>query len=282
MYEIKRKIGKVLTSKSVRTGPSSYEKRIYRAAVSQRLRNTALISLRVPSNARYFLSIWKQLHFQERVSEGSNVCEVKTVKIPTFLGNENSPHPTPPHPPTKHDITIFREHHKKKKYLRAQNCLVVTRWFPTKVSSTLLYFPCCPPLPSGLFSSWYFEIFSYFSPLSVPCSCELIYGDDIVGISRSRRDSPWLHRPSFHSMGICFKVEAFLILSIVQRQTRLFTCRSLEVLLFEIKNIITKLSSLEFLAPSSHVKFMPPHGKPRAVVKLTLILLTWRIGWAHK
>jgi len=37
MYELK-KIGKVLTSKSVGTGPSSYEKRIYRAAVSQRLK----------------------------------------------------------------------------------------------------------------------------------------------------------------------------------------------------------------------------------------------------
>ena len=32
----------VLTSKSVGTGPSSYEERIYRAAVSQRLRNTGL------------------------------------------------------------------------------------------------------------------------------------------------------------------------------------------------------------------------------------------------
>jgi len=41
MYELK-KIGKVFTSKFVGTGPSSYEKRIYRAAVSQRLRNTAL------------------------------------------------------------------------------------------------------------------------------------------------------------------------------------------------------------------------------------------------
>ena len=40
MYELK-KIGKVFTSKSVGTGPSSYKKRIYRAAVSQRLRNTA-------------------------------------------------------------------------------------------------------------------------------------------------------------------------------------------------------------------------------------------------
>jgi len=34
--------GKLLTSKSVEIGPSSYEKRIYRAAVSQRLRNTDL------------------------------------------------------------------------------------------------------------------------------------------------------------------------------------------------------------------------------------------------
>ena len=38
MYELK-KTGKVFTSKSVGTGPSSL---IYRAAVSQRLRNTAL------------------------------------------------------------------------------------------------------------------------------------------------------------------------------------------------------------------------------------------------
>jgi len=41
MYELK-KIGKVFTSKFVGAGPSSYKNRIYRAAVSQRLRNTAL------------------------------------------------------------------------------------------------------------------------------------------------------------------------------------------------------------------------------------------------
>ena len=41
MYELK-KIGKVFTSKFAGTGPSSYKKRIYEAAVSQRLRNTAL------------------------------------------------------------------------------------------------------------------------------------------------------------------------------------------------------------------------------------------------
>jgi len=39
---LKKKIGKVFTSKYVGTGQLSYEKRIYRAAVSQRLRNTAL------------------------------------------------------------------------------------------------------------------------------------------------------------------------------------------------------------------------------------------------
>jgi len=41
MYGLK-KIGKVFTSKSAGTWPSSYKKRIYRAAVSQRLRNTAV------------------------------------------------------------------------------------------------------------------------------------------------------------------------------------------------------------------------------------------------
>jgi hypothetical protein len=41
MYELK-KIGKLFTSKFVGTGPSSYEKRIYRAVVSQRLRNPTI------------------------------------------------------------------------------------------------------------------------------------------------------------------------------------------------------------------------------------------------
>jgi hypothetical protein len=47
MCELKKEIGKVFTSKFVGTGPSSYEKRIYQAAVSQRLRNTA---------SKYFVS----------------------------------------------------------------------------------------------------------------------------------------------------------------------------------------------------------------------------------
>jgi len=41
MYELK-KIGKFFINKFVGTGPSSYKKRIYRAAVSQRLRNNGL------------------------------------------------------------------------------------------------------------------------------------------------------------------------------------------------------------------------------------------------
>ena len=42
MYELKKKNGKVFKSKFVGTGSSSFERRIYWAAVSQRLRNTAL------------------------------------------------------------------------------------------------------------------------------------------------------------------------------------------------------------------------------------------------
>jgi len=41
MCELKKN-GKVFTSKFVGTGPSSYKKKIYRAAVSQSLRNTVL------------------------------------------------------------------------------------------------------------------------------------------------------------------------------------------------------------------------------------------------
>jgi len=40
-----KKIGKVFTSKFVGTGPSSYKKRLYQAAVSQRLSNADLVCL---------------------------------------------------------------------------------------------------------------------------------------------------------------------------------------------------------------------------------------------
>jgi hypothetical protein len=39
---LKKNIGTVVTSKFVGTGPSFYKQRIYRAAVSKRLRNTGL------------------------------------------------------------------------------------------------------------------------------------------------------------------------------------------------------------------------------------------------
>ena len=42
MYELKKNRKGIFTSKFVGTGPWSYEKRIYGAAVSYRLRNTAL------------------------------------------------------------------------------------------------------------------------------------------------------------------------------------------------------------------------------------------------
>jgi len=57
MYGLK-KIGKVFTSKFVGAGPSSYEKRIYRAAVSQRLRNTGLY-VRMEKLGSYWTDFYK-------------------------------------------------------------------------------------------------------------------------------------------------------------------------------------------------------------------------------
>ena len=51
MYELKKN-GQVVTSKFVGTGPSSYKKRIYRAVVSQRLRNTVLYYFTYVDDAR--------------------------------------------------------------------------------------------------------------------------------------------------------------------------------------------------------------------------------------
>jgi len=56
-----KKIGKVFTSKFVGTGPSSYKKIIYRAAVSQRLRNTDLgdrISYEVTNRRKGDVCCW--------------------------------------------------------------------------------------------------------------------------------------------------------------------------------------------------------------------------------
>jgi len=72
-YELK-KIGKVLTSISVGTGPSSYEKRVYWAAVSQRLRNTAL------RNASQTSLTHTTLH-----SPSLSVCRTESWKVPVAL-----------------------------------------------------------------------------------------------------------------------------------------------------------------------------------------------------
>ena len=63
MYELKKN-GKIFTSKFVGTGPSSYKKRIYRAAVSQRLRNTGILhdeAQRYHHSTVYFHTV-TQLH----------------------------------------------------------------------------------------------------------------------------------------------------------------------------------------------------------------------------
>jgi len=56
MYELKKN-AKVFTSKFVGTGPSSYEKRIYRAAVSQRLRKTAVNTIMPLFDSNNMLSL---------------------------------------------------------------------------------------------------------------------------------------------------------------------------------------------------------------------------------
>jgi len=61
MYELEKN-GKVFTNKFFGTGPSSYEKRIYRAAVSQRLRNTGT------ENLGSWLSVSTFWHFPLRTA----------------------------------------------------------------------------------------------------------------------------------------------------------------------------------------------------------------------
>jgi len=70
MYGLK-KIGKVFTSKFVETGPSSYKKRIYRAAVSQRLRNTDLETLKIKTG---HLAEKSSLHYE-------NLSHIHSCKV---------------------------------------------------------------------------------------------------------------------------------------------------------------------------------------------------------
>jgi len=79
MLNFLKKIGNVLTSKSVGTGPLFYEKRIYRAAVSQRLRNTGLqyCSLDQTESERMAVScldVWHRLVFHHTVRNGNVEC----------------------------------------------------------------------------------------------------------------------------------------------------------------------------------------------------------------
>jgi len=61
---LKKKVGKLFTSTFVGTGPSSYEKRIYRAAVSQKLRNTDLYH--VPEETFMAMCLWFLRSFSKR------------------------------------------------------------------------------------------------------------------------------------------------------------------------------------------------------------------------
>jgi len=82
MYELK-KIGKVFTSKFVGTGPSSYKKRIYRAAVPRRLRNT------VQCLAHYHLPRHFSIHLNRCKSPwspgngGSTLLQIVRAKVIT-------------------------------------------------------------------------------------------------------------------------------------------------------------------------------------------------------
>ena len=69
MYELK-KIGKVFRSKFVGTGPSSYGKRIYRVAVSQRLRNTALRETHTGSGATQPRIQWVSASLPQKLIAG--------------------------------------------------------------------------------------------------------------------------------------------------------------------------------------------------------------------
>ena len=82
-----KKIGKVFTSKFVGTGPSSYKKRIYRVAVSQTLRNTALEDTPALHIFIRFRRVWERCRTQLRhiclTQQGENgyILLIK-IKVP--------------------------------------------------------------------------------------------------------------------------------------------------------------------------------------------------------
>jgi len=76
MCGLEKKIGKVFTSKFVGTGLSSYKKRIYRAAVSQKLRNTTLHSAE-----KSFGGGARHLNVSRPLCNKRIFCETKTVTL---------------------------------------------------------------------------------------------------------------------------------------------------------------------------------------------------------
>jgi len=91
------KNGKVFTSKFVGTGPSSYEKIIYRVAVSQRLRNTDLHY--IYSNKQSYLTENRVLlHYKEqcimlfhvRIRDANTLCGQR-IKLITLTGGRGDP-----------------------------------------------------------------------------------------------------------------------------------------------------------------------------------------------
>jgi len=79
MYELK-KIGKIFRSKFVGTGPSPYEKRIYRAAVPQSLRNTDIC------NKIHILSPFL-LHVSAFIAPSSRRTFLRTLKTSVTFCN---------------------------------------------------------------------------------------------------------------------------------------------------------------------------------------------------
>jgi len=82
------KNGKVFTSKSVGTEPSSYEKGIYRAAVSQSLRNTGLERLYIFRPCFPNRSLWQNVEGQllQRLN-GQCHFQMTTKQMTTYAAN---------------------------------------------------------------------------------------------------------------------------------------------------------------------------------------------------
>jgi len=91
------KNGKVFTSKFVGTGPSTYEKEIYRAAVSQSLRNTEINNrfnyvkkISTFTGPRY-PECSRKLRFPDYVKMAQDVGKVVSVRHRPPLPPENTP-----------------------------------------------------------------------------------------------------------------------------------------------------------------------------------------------